>query len=157
MQDSAIISDSQITSSDISSPISGLRTSPLGTLSSPPFSTNDNQLNITIKLTNVNYPRSPQIGKIDFIENDSINIDTYEIYYKVPGSDSLVPFNTDPSSFIAEKFNVDENVLFPDNTFADELFIIINKDTFASNETMQLKLDIFACFQLKSLYIHILY
>lgn len=152
MQDSNIIKDSQITISDITSQISGLRTSPIGSPSSLPLSTMQDVLNITIKLTNNDYPTSPQLGKIDFIESESVNIDTFEVYFKLPGSNDFVPFNTNPLDILPEKFNVDENVVFPDNTFVDEVYIIINKDQFSSNETMEIKLDIFACFELKSSY-----
>ena len=145
MNDPAIISDSQITTTDTSSPVSSIRTQPSG---SSPFTTTDTQLNITIVMTNPNYPNSPQIGKIDFIEQDSTNVNDYEVYYKTPGSDSFIPFNSDPTSSLPEIFNINDNVIFPDGVFVDEILIIVNKDPTAPiNSNMTFKADVFACFE----------
>ena len=145
MQDPAILSDSQITTTDSSSSVSSIRNQPSG---SSPFTTTDSQLNITIVMTNPNYPNSPQIGKIDFIEQDSTNVKDYEVYYKTPGGDTFIPFNSNPSSSGPEIFNINDNVIFPDGIFVDEILIIVNKDPSSPiNSNMTFKTDVFACFE----------
>ena len=146
MQDSNIISDSQIFVTDDTSYVTSLRTLPSGT---NPFSTKVSQLNITIVMTNPSYPSSPQIGKIDFSEQDSTNVISYEVYVKLPGSNIFTPFNSNPSILDPEIFNVFDNVIFPDGVFVDEIMIIVNKDPSSKkNDLMTLKLDVFACFLL---------
>ena len=146
MQDPNIISNNQITTSDITSQVSSLRT----LASEPiPFSTTLTQLNITIVMTNPSYPSSPQIGKIDISEQDSTNVISYEVYVKLPGSNIFTPFNSNPSVVGPEIFNVYDNVIFPDGVFVDEIMIIVNKDPSAFvNSDMTFKVDVFACFVL---------
>ena len=139
-----IISDSQITTSDNVSPVSYLRPFSNEVL---PFTTNDTQLNITIVMTNNDYPSAPQIGKIDIIEQQSTLIGNYEVYFKSSGSNVLVPFNSNPSATYAEIFNSDQNILFPDNIFVDEILVVVNKNPFSLTEIMKIKIDIFACFE----------
>ena len=154
MQDPNIISNNQITTSDITSQVSSLRT----LASEPiPFSTTHTQLNITIVMTNPSYPSSPQIGKIDFSEQDSTNVISYEVYVKLPGSNIFTPFNSNPSIVGPEIFNVDDNVIFPDGVFVDEIMIIVYKDTSAFvNSDMTFKVDVFACFVLLGNIIYII-
>ena len=146
MQDPNIISNNQITTSDITSQVSSLRT----LASEPiPFSTTHTQLNITIVMTNPSYPSSPQIGKIDFSEQVSTNVISYEVYVKLPGSNIFTPFNSNPSIVGPEIFNVYDNVIFPDGVLVDEIMIIVNKDPSAFvNTDMTFKVDVFACFVL---------
>ena len=146
MQDPNIISNNQITTSDITSQVSSLRTLASELIS---FSTTHTQLNITIVMTNPSYPSSPQIGKIDFSEQDSTNVFSYEVYVKLPGSNIFTPFNSNPSIVGPEIFNVYDNVIFPDGVFVDDIRIIVNKDPSSPiNADMTLKIDVFACFVL---------
>ena len=146
MQDPNIISNNQIKTSDITSQVSSLRT----LASEPiPFSTTHTQLNITIVMTNPSYPSSPQIGKIDFSEQVSTNVISYEVYVKLPGSNIFTPFNSNPSIVGPEIFNVYDNVIFPDGVFVNEIMIIVNKDpSVFVNTDMTFKVDVFACFVL---------
>ena len=146
MQDASIITDSQITTTDIGASVSSLRNLATGNLS--PLATNDTQLNITIVMTNGEYPAAPRIGKLDIIELESVNVLNYEVYYTTPSSGALlIPYHSDPTVVgVAESFAVIDDVTFPNNLFVDTIVVVLNKDPFTPNEAMQVKLDVFACF-----------
>ena len=155
MQDPNIISNNQITTNDILTPSNTLRTI---LQEKSPYRTKKSQLNITIVMTNPSYPSSPQIGKIDFSEQDSYNVINYEVYVKLPGSYIFTPFNSNPSIVGPEIFNVNDNVIFPDGVFVDEIMIIVNKDPSAFiNSNMTFKIDVFACFVLLGNILYIIY
>ena len=155
MQDPTIISNNQITTTDILSPSNTLRTTSTEPI---PYRTTHTQLNITIVMTNPSYPSSPQIGKIDFSEQDSTNVISYEVYVKLPGSNIFTPFNSNPNVVGPEIFNVYDNVIFPDGVFVDEIMIIVNKDPSSPiNSYMTLKVDVFACFVLLGNILYMIY
>jgi len=142
MKDSFILRQNQISSSDKSG------TGTFRTLSNEkPFTTSDDVLNVTIKLTNSDYPSAPQIGKVDLVEGLSTNVGSYEVYYKKQTETKFTPFNSDRTIHSAEKVNVTENVLFPASTFATELLVVIHKAaTSPAGVPMEIKLGVFACF-----------
>ena len=47
-----------------------------------PFSTLDPSVTVMINLTNNEYPNSPQLGKVDILEDVSDNIGSYVVYYR---------------------------------------------------------------------------
>ena len=47
-----------------------------------PFSTLEPTVTVMINLTNNKYPNSPQLGKVNVLEDVSENIESYEVYYR---------------------------------------------------------------------------
>ena len=143
MQDPFILGDDQISTSDKSGSGS-FRSVP----SEAPFTTADDVLNVTIKLTNIDFPSPPQIGKIDLLEHDSTNVGSYEVYYRQPAETSYSPFNSDSFLSSVEVFNVTKNILFPDSTFATHILIVIHKAASSPpGADMTIKFRLFACFE----------
>lgn len=145
MSDPLIIRDVQISVSDGSSDISSLRTT-----NQDSFNTSTSQLNITIVLTSPMYPSSPQLGQIDLPVHSGVS--SFSIFYKSTQTvGELIPFNNNnPSSnSIPSIYTGEQNVVFPDQFFADEILIIVNKEegqVISSDQEMSIKLNIFACF-----------
>ena len=48
---------------------------------------------VTIELTSEDYPEAPSLGSVRPVDTE--NIDTYEVYYKTPGSDTWESLDKD--------------------------------------------------------------
>lgn len=142
MQDSFILRADQISSSDKSGSGS-FRSLP----NEKPFKTSQDVLNVTIKLTNNDFPSVPQLGKVDLLEGESKNVGSYEVYYKKQHESKFTPFNSDRRIDSAEMMDLNANVLFPDSTFATDILIVIHKaDSLPTGAEMAIKFGVFACF-----------
>ena len=80
----------------------------------------------------------------------------YAILYHLPnnvivikeGDVGFTPYNSNPMSAVPEIYHPGDSVLFPDNTFAIELKIVITRPENApANESTKVKLQVFACFE----------
>ena len=142
MDDSTIISKKQVDVTDKAAKGS-FRPS-----AKTPLTTYENEVNVTIRLRNPQFPTTPQLGKFDLLEHESTNVGSYEVYYKKPSESTFTPFNSDPTIGSAETMYDTDNVLFADGTYATEVLIVIRKNTFVATKTepMTIKFSLFACF-----------
>lgn len=76
MSEPTILSDDQVSMSSM------LVTGSIRPSGAQPLSTFETSVNVTIKLTNVNYPNSPQLGKANILDDVSENVGSYEVYYR---------------------------------------------------------------------------
>ena len=76
MSDPAILSDDQIVTS------SKLTTGSVRPSGAQPLSTFESSVNVTIELTNYDYPNSPQLGKVAILGDLSENVASYVVYYR---------------------------------------------------------------------------
>ena len=142
MDDPAILSDTQVDVTDKNA-TGSLRSSDNGT-----FTTFKDELNVTITLINPDFPTPAQLGKFEIIDENSTNVGTYELFYKSVFDDTFTPYNSDPSSDLAEIMSSTDSILFPSGIFATEVRIVVQKiKSAASGEEMKLKIKLFACFQ----------
>ena len=142
MDDSVIISDSQVEVSDKSA------TGSFRPSDEKPYTSFEAEVNVTITLSNSRFPSTPQLGKFDLVEQNSSNVGSYELYYKKPFESKFTPYNSDRFVDTAETMYDFDNVLFPDGTFATEVLIVIHKiKSLTRNESMEIKFSLYACFQ----------
>lgn len=74
MNDPAILADDQIITSDVMA-IGSLRPDKL-----PAYSTDLPVVNVTLQLTNDDYSVTPQLGKIDLLEKQSMHVAYYKVW-----------------------------------------------------------------------------
>ena len=142
MDNSAIISDSQVVVSDESA------TGSFRPSDKKPFISFEAEVNVTITLRNSRFPSTPQLGKFDLLEQNSSNVGSYELYYKKPFESKFTPYNSDSFVASAETMYDFDNVLFPDGTYATEVLIVIRKNkSVTGNVSMEIKFSLFACFK----------
>jgi len=76
MSEATILADEQIVMSSV------LATGSIRPSGSRPLSTFESSINVTIQLTNDNYPFPPQLGKVNILDDVSANVGSYAVYYR---------------------------------------------------------------------------